>query len=201
MNALNLHAELPSLQLEEPVLEPAQTREVARALGLLDAAHAKAEELNNGAEAALEAERQKGFQQGMEEAAAEAAKHHLETVQATLGYFEKIEATFADTIISCLRNLIQTLPEQERLLQLTAQALDGMRQQQAITLRVHPDREAFLNHSLRHLVPEGSAMQLRVRPDPNVDPDGCVLESPIGVVNASLENQLALLRQQLQPGS
>jgi type III secretion protein L len=79
---------------------------------------------------------------------------------------------------------------------LCARAVVSLRQARAAVLRVHPSQAPLLRSRLAELA-GGAVRDLAVREDEAVPPDGCVVESDLGTVDARLETQVALLREAL----
>ncbi len=90
------------------------------------------------------------------------------------------------------------LPAEERFYQLVGQALEELKQQPRIILQVNPrDRDAVeaALPRLQKLMPSGSTIE--VRRGEELSLNSCILESPLGLVDASLESQLAILESSL----
>jgi len=94
------------------------------------------------------------------------------------------------------------LPPEERFYQLIGKALDELKQQPRIILQIHPqDRTAVdaVVSRLQTRMPVGSKIEVRTREE--LVPNSCVIESPLGLVDASLESQLAILEASLGQAS
>jgi len=81
---------------------------------------------------------------------------------------------------------------------LCARAVACLRQARAAVLRVHPSRAPLLRSRLSELGRGAAALRdVAVREDEDVPPDGCLVESDLGTVDARLETQVAVLREAL----
>lgn len=82
--------------------------------------------------------------------------------------------------------------------ELVKQAVSEVREQDEIKVYVHPD---WYEHTLKHQqeLQEIAAHsgEVVVYPDEQLQVDGCVLETPFGLVDASVDKQLKELRRQL----
>ena len=74
-------------------------------------------------------------------------------------------------------------------------ALNNVRGQQKVTVRVAPGDEPAVSKALAMMTasPSGSASFLTILADARLQRDSCILESELGVVDASLETQLKAL--------
>ncbi|HXX29403.1 MAG TPA: FliH/SctL family protein [Myxococcaceae bacterium] len=83
---------------------------------------------------------------------------------------------------------------------LCARAVASLRHSRAAVLRVHPSRARWLRSRLGELGGGRPPRDLTVREDEGVTPDGCLVESDLGTVDARLETQVAVLRDALLAG-
>ena len=119
-----------------------------------------------------------------------------------MDYYEQSRNQLVGVVISCVRRFVLDLPSEERFYQLIGKALDELKQQPRIVLQIHPqDREAVekIMPKLQQLMPSSAKIEVRAREE--LKPNSCVLESPLGLVDASLESQLAILEQSLSKAS
>jgi type III secretion protein L len=138
------------------------------------------------------------MEQGLQEGRDAATAHHIKTVLASLDYYEQSRGQLVTLVTSCLRRLVMDLPPEERIYQLVGQALDSFKQQTRLILQINPkDQEAAEAAivKLQPLMPAGSTIEVRMHEE--LDPGSSVLESPMGLIDASLESQLAILENSL----
>ena len=84
--------------------------------------------------------------------------------------------------------------DEELLLSITAQAIESVRQQHELVLRVNPDDAVFLRNSRKKLMDMlGRTKDLAVREDPEIERGGCIIETENGTVDAQLKTQLQVL--------
>ena len=92
--------------------------------------------------------------------------------------------------------------EPGRWVALCARAVASLRQARVAVLRVHPSRVGLLRSRLVDLRGETRRpLDVTVREDAGVSPDGCLVDSDLGTVDARLETQVALLREALLGGT
>ncbi|MFI0347500.1 MAG: type III secretion system stator protein SctL [Chthoniobacterales bacterium] len=186
--------DLPSYLQQGPILLPEKRTLCLEAVDLLEKARSRAAAIVEEAQLEFERQKKSGYEQGLEEGRKAAAAHNIKTVLASLDYYEQSRNQLVQIVISCLRRFIMDLPPEEQMYQLVGKALDLFKNQPRIVLQVHSnDRDAVEASILRlqELMPSGSKIEIRVHDDLN--PKSCVLESPLGLIDASLESQLAIL--------
>lgn len=196
MKMITVDSELPALQLESAVVKGHTFRTLCNAADLLSAAREKADAIIKSAEDHRESERQKGYREGLEAGQREAAIHHLKTVEQTLAYLEEGCDAIVGTVMQCLRALINEFPPEEKIRLLASKALETLKHQDQVTLRVHPDDFDSVSQSIADL--PISRVPLKVAISEGVPNGGCWLESPMGVVDATLDVQLAALSSVLR---
>jgi type III secretion protein L len=167
--------------------------------GIVAAAHEQAEAIVAGAHAALEAERRRGYEEGRERAAREATQHMAEQMARAEAYRTRVEGGLADVVVQALRKIVGGYDDRERALHAVRNALALVRNQERITVRVHPDNLTHVKARAGELVAEYPAVGLLdVVADVQLGLDCCVLDSEIGIVEAGTEGQLAALEAALR---
>jgi type III secretion protein L len=145
-------------------------------------------------QAAFEAERRRGWEEGTETAHREGVQHMAEQIARTDEYFSQIEDRLAELVMQAVRRIVADYSDHEKVVYSVRSALAAVRNQKQITLRVHPDNVEHVRGRAALLLAEFPAVSLLdVVPDARMGRDACVLESDIGVVEASTEGQLAAL--------
>ncbi len=199
MNTHKFHSELPLLKQKGRILKAGDVGIVSSAIELLEAA--KKEEQRSRQEMQEEWQRQKeaGFLQGSEEAKKQMVVHYWKTIGSTVAYLETMQEEIATAIVRVVRTLIESAPPAERALQLATAAVERLRQQAWIVLCLHPDDVDSVNRLLEdwktHLP---RSMRVETRASEEVRRGDCVLESPIGRIDASLETQITIIQDQLK---
>ncbi|MBX9743330.1 MAG: type III secretion system stator protein SctL [Chthoniobacterales bacterium] len=168
------------------------------AIELLEKARASTAAMAQQAKEEFEFQKKKGYEEGLSAGKAAAAAYNVKTVLASLTYFEQSRNQLIQVVINCVRGFVMELPPQERFYQLVGKALEELKQQPRIVLQVNPqDREAVESSlkRLSDLMPTQTMIEVRAREE--LGPNSCVLESPLGLIDASLESQLAILETSL----
>lgn len=194
--------DLPSYLQQGPVLSQQDAVLCMQAVELLEKARARAASIEEEAKQEFEHQKKLGYEQGLQEGKEAAAAFNVKTVLASLDYYDQSKNQLVGVVISCVRRFVLDLPPEERFYQLIGKALEELKQQPRIVLQIHPqDREAVdaVMPRLQQLMPAGSKIEVRAREE--LAPNSCVLESPLGLIDASLESQLGILEQSLAKAS
>lgn len=162
--------------------------------GLLAAARRNAEKLEQEAQEAYIRRREEGYRDGLEEGKLEHAEKVMETVLTSVEFIEGIEDTLVSVVNQAIRKIIGDMDDRERIVRIVRNALNAVRGQQKVTVRVAPADEESVTQALASMIGNASgASFLTVVADTRLPRDSCILESELGVVDASLETQLKAL--------
>lgn len=146
--------------------------------------------------------RQRGYDEGYAEGVQQAQAEWTETIlrlnrenEAKFRFFEN------DLVKLSLRISEKIIGEQLRIepssvTQIVAKALEAVRHQREIYLRVNPDEYELINENKYLLLEQLSrANDIDIRPDPDVAKGGCRIESETGTIEANLEKQLTAMEK------
>jgi type III secretion protein L len=181
------------------LLKGADYRAFVAAQKILEEAHCEADELR--AEAGLEHARgyQRGYDEGLAATQLENATQMFETVERTLGYLGRMEHQVVDLVMTAVRKILGEFDDIELTRRIVSQALQVVRNQPQVSIRVSPSQADQLTKRVNALLAGHTHLRLvDVVPDPRLSEGGCILETEIGVVDASLETQLAALERALR---
>jgi type III secretion protein L len=165
----------------------------------LQAAKAHAAEIEAQARSAYEAEKERGYADGMAAAAAEAARQKLETVSTTLAWMEGVEGQMAELVLQATEKILGELDDAELIGRVVHSAMRVMRNQKQVTLRVMPELVEPVRQQIARIM-EGypGVSFVEVAADARLRRGGCILESELGIVDASVDVQLDALRRALR---
>ncbi|AVO50568.1 HrpE/YscL family type III secretion apparatus protein [Melaminivora suipulveris] len=165
-----------------------------QAEGLLAAARAQADAILAGAEEALAAERARGYAEGLAEARMEQVEKMMDTVGRTVDYFAAVEGDMVALVMGAVRKIIDGYDEHERVLLVVRNALAVVRNQKQMTLRLPPAQVDAVRARVNELLAAYPGVgYLDIVADARLQGDACILESEIGLVEASIDGQVAAL--------
>jgi len=181
------------------IIKSSELGPLFEANALLDVAREKAAEMEKAALEAYEEKRQEGYRDGLEEGKLEHSEKMLETILTSVEFIENIEHTLVNVVTQAIRKIIGEMDDRERIVAIVRNALNVVRGQQKVTVRVAPvDEEAVLKAMAAMTSTSSGNAFLTVVADARLEKDSCILESELGVVDASLSTQLKALEHAFQ---
>lgn len=177
------------------VVKSAETAVLLEAGQLLDAAKQRVADMEEAARRAYEEQRVKGYEDGQEDCRAEYAEKMLEVAMQSVEYIEGLEQTIVKVVTEAVERVIGEIDAEERIVRIVRTALNAVRSQQHVVVRVAPADEKAVTEALAPMLgggPGGSGF-LNVIMDPRLAAGSCILESELGVLDASLDTQLKAL--------
>lgn len=169
------------------------------AQALLVHARAQADAIVAGAQDAFEAERKRGYTEGREEALLDQAEKMIETVGRTVDYFARVENDMVELVMQAVRKVVDGFDSRETVMIVVRNALAVVRNQKHMTLRLHPDEVEVVRARVNELLAAYPGVgYLDIMADARLLRGACILESEIGMVEASLDGQIEALRKAFQ---
>jgi len=142
---------------------------------------------------AYEEKKREGYADGLEEGKLEHAEKMMETIISSVEFIEGIESTLVNVVNQSIRKIIGEMEDKERIVAIVRNALNVVRGQQKVTVRVAPADEAAVLEAMAGMTAGGGNSFMTVIADARLERDSCILESELGVVDASLSTQLKAL--------
>ena len=166
---------------------------------LVDAANAKAESIIEQAQQAYEAEKQRGYEAGMEQAKIENAQILIETVAKGNQYYLQVENKMTEVVLEAVRKIINTFDDVNTTTRVVKEALYLVSNQKQVILHVHPDQVAEVKENIANVLSEFPEVgYVDVVADGRLKNGGCILETEVGIIDASIDGQLQALKQAMK---
>ena len=166
----------------------------ARAEALVAEAEARAAEIRAAAEQVFEDEKARGYRTGMDAAQAEIADQMLTIVARSVDYLAKAEGEVAGAVMMCLRKILGDMPEGDVVIAAARNALAIVRNEPRVTVSVRPEVADEVRGRIGEILRDfGEIGFLEINADPTLEAGGCRLETEVGVVDASVEVQVAAI--------
>lgn len=180
---------------ERKILKAADYASVRRADAIIADAEARAREIAEAAKEAYEAERKRGYADGLDEAHIEAAERMIETTSRTIDYFSKVEGEMVELVLGAVKRIFDEFDDEKRVVMVVKSALGAVRNQKQMTLRVAPQNVDIVKRQLNDVLAAFPGVgYLDIAADARLSGDSCILESEIGVIEASIKGQVEALR-------
>ena len=170
---------------------------VARAEDVVSAAEAEAAETRRAAQAAYEAEKARGYADGLDAGKAEILMQKLNLVDESVRYMASIEDKVAEIVMKALRKCVAEIGDRELVVQIVKKAMHAVVRQ--ITIKVNPEMVGVVKERLKGLLAEfPSLAYVDVAEDPHLGATACVVETEAGLVEASVEGQIAAIEKSIR---
>jgi type III secretion protein L len=181
------------------VVRAADYAAVVDAQGLLDVARVRAAHIRADAEAAYQRECERGYADGARKARDEHAAAMIRLAEQTDAYLRGLEQDIADLVLTSVRKIVADFDSHERVLAVVRSGLALVRRQRQVLLRVHPEDAALVREHMDTLRASFPGMvDIDVAADDRYARGACRIETPIGVVETSLAEQLMAMQSALQ---
>jgi type III secretion protein L len=190
----------PSPQPGQQVLKAREAMTFFEAEELVTALQARTRDLDASAETIYRQRHEDGYRDGLQAGKMEYAGKILETVMSSVEYLENLEVSLVRIVGEITRKLLGEMEHDEVIVRLVRQALHAVRSERKVMVRVSVKDETAVRQGLAGLLQQkdgGAAGFLEIVPDPDLLPGSCILESEMGVIEASLEAQLKNLEDAL----
>ena len=192
-----LNGPKPSVAVGVKLVKADQASVFLSALELADKIRQMEDELALNSKEVYEARRADGYRDGLAAGRDEYSLKIMDTVMASVEYLERLEGDLAGIVEEAVRKIIGSLPPHEVAVDLVRKALTTLRSDRRVLVRVSPADEPAVREALLGPKTGGTAF-LDIRADARLSQGECVLESELGVVEASLETQLKNLSKALR---
>ena len=182
---------------DDGVLKADDYRAYVDAETMLAAARADAEGIRAEAEAEFRRQSERGYAEGLREGQCECAEQMLQVVSRGVQFLRGLEETVASLVMVALEQMLGAMDDRDLLMKVVHKALSVVRERGRVTIRVRPDQVGYVEEQLRAGASGGDSRVIEVVPDPLLGRSDCILETELGVIDASLEVQLEAIRKTL----
>lgn len=176
------------------IIKRASYTTINQAQVLLDTARRKAEEIVAAAKAAFEEEKRRGYAKGVDNANREMAQQMMETALATERHHQELKVETISLVMAVIKKVLKGIDPQALVIAQVTKALEGFKSGERITLKVHPTVADSLTRNLDEIArtyPGIDRIDIQMMPD--ISPEQMTLVSATGILEASLETQLAAI--------
>lgn len=139
-----------------------------------------------------------GLNQGAEEAKIRLAEQLLNSASTMTNQLKDIEMNITDVVIASVRKIIDDYDDKELVSAIVKQALKPIYKGQKVSVRVHPEMMPRLIDELGLGDAHDDNHFIDLIPEDQLAKTDCIIESDLGIVNASVDNQLELLTRALE---
>ena len=139
---------------------------------------------------------QNGIAQGAEESRKQLAEQMLNAASNATAQLAKVEKDLLDVVINSIRKIIDDYDNDELALAMVRNGLKLVCKSQRVIVRVNPEKMDKLMQGLKNV--NHNIDFLEIMPDKELALTDCVLESELGIVRASLEEQMQAIENAIR---
>lgn len=166
------------------------------AKSLRDETSHQAEKILADAQKAYEEQRQKGYEEGLQAAKEDIAEKIYQLASEREKDIAQLQKLLPDLIFEGVSSIVHSIPHKELLPEVIRKVLKHESLKLHVILRVNPDHLHRLKGELEELKRVNPLVEdIELFADFDLGPDQAVLESPYGIVDASVETQLLVLKR------
>ncbi|HGH4276164.1 TPA: SctL family type III secretion system stator protein PscL [Pseudomonas aeruginosa] len=161
---------------------------------LVEAARERAAEIEREAHEVYQEQKRLG----LEEARLRQAGLIQETLLRCNRYYRQVDRQLGEVVLQAVRKVLRHYDAVELTLAATREALALVSNQKQVILHVQPEQLAAVREQVARVLKDFPEVgYLEVVGDARLDQGGCILETEIGIIDASLDSQLAALQAAL----
>ncbi|MGY3942345.1 HrpE/YscL family type III secretion apparatus protein [Aeromonas tecta] len=194
---------LPFVEIKSEHLQLAPSQRILRsqdyqsylsAQALVEAARAQAADIVQEARAVYEQQKTLGWQAGVESARCEQAVLVHQTQLQCQEYYRTVERQMSEVVLQAVRKILHDYDQVALTLKVVREALSLVSNQKQVTIRVHPDQVQAVRDQIAKVHKDFPEIgYLEISADARLDQGGCILETEVGIIDASLDGQLEAL--------
>ena len=188
------------VESDSPRVSAEDDATLARAGEIVAAAEAESARIREEARKAYEAERQRGYADGIADGKAEILSQKLDLVDESVAYMESVEGKLVEIVMKAIRKCICEMDDTELVWQIVRKSLQAViRTQKEVSVRVPPDRVADVKGRLDAIREEFPTVNfIDVQPDARLSGAACVVETVSGIVEASVDGQIKAIERSIR---
>ncbi len=187
------------LRVRGKIIRAAEYGVLTQAEAIIAEAHRQADEIRASGEQAREEEKKRGFAEGLVEAKKRNDQMLLEATIKVVDYLSSAEQSVTKVVLQALEQIVGEMDSHDAVFRIVRLALHGQRGERRVQILVHPTKVKYMTQRLDELrAAHPSIAELHVHSELSLSADGCVIQSELGTIDASLETQLANIRNALQ---
>ena len=184
------------LKPQQKVIKAADYSVIEKSTRIIDKAREQANHIIADAQVTFEKEKQRGYQDGLMQSRMEQSEQMLKMVDQSINYLSSMEASLANILMTAVKKIIDGYDDHALTVGLIKAGLQHVRNERQVTVRIPPAHFAHVKASIAEILKNYKGVGiLNPVSDPRLKAGSCILESKIGVVDASIDIQLKALQK------
>jgi type III secretion protein L len=157
---------------------------------ILNEALEKRTQIFDEAKKYYENEAKRGYDDGYSTGKTEMATQLAELAVKNTNNIKALEDSVVSLVTKALQRVIGEIDRKALIVNIVRQALKSMKNQKEAILKVSPQDSQAVRDHLEEIISDGIVDYLEVTADSRLQPGTCILETDVGVIDASLEVQM-----------
>lgn len=163
---------------------------------ILSEAKAKASKIVSDALALYDAKKEQGYADGIEEGRQEHAEKIMETAMASIDYLDTMEKEMAGLVLKAMEKIIGEMDDDELIFKVVRSGISVARNERKVLLKVSSHDLKAVEARVDELLSVHAGIGLLdVVADPRMKQGDCIIESELGIVDASLDTQINAIKK------
>ena len=189
-----------SLDSAKRLVKADEVATVSRSEEIVSAAEAEAARILEEAKARYEEEKIRGYEKGLADGKAEILQQKLGLLGESIRYMESVETEMGEVVMKALRRCVSDIGDEKLVYEVVHKAMNAVvRNQQQVTIRVSAEMVPVVKARVTDLLKDFPAVNfIEVVEDPRPQGAACVVETATGMVEASIDSQLAAIEQSIR---
>ena len=167
---------------------------------IIASAETQAAKLREDALAAYEAEKRRGFEEGLQAGLRKVVEDKLDFAYESAAYMEAVEGQLADIVGQALKKCVSQVGDRTLVVEIVRKAMKAViRNQRQITLKVAPDMVDAVKARLDEILSDYPALErVDVVEDSRLKGPAAIIETEAGVADASVDTQIAAIESSIR---
>lgn len=165
---------------------------------ILDA-QKKAEKIAADSKVAYVEQEKKGYAAGLEVGKQKIAELLSALSLKEFNNFAGFEERMVNLVTRIIKRILGEINEDELIQRVVKNSLQVIRNQKQAVIKVHPSQVAKVRSTVAEFLKDHSTVEfIDVLPDGRLKPNSCLMETEIGIMDASIDVQLEAIRKSLE---
>ncbi|MCY4472653.1 MAG: HrpE/YscL family type III secretion apparatus protein [Kistimonas sp.] len=180
----------------QKVIKAADYTVVEKSASLIASAKQQARAIRDKSTQAFEEEKRRGYEDGLAQSRMEQSEHMLRMVDQSINYLKEVEDSLANILMMAVKKIIDNYNDRDMVVGLIKSGLNHVRNERQVTVRVPPSQFTHVKDKIADILVDYKGIGvLTPVSDPRLKSGSCILESKLGVVDASVDVQLKALQK------
>ena len=183
---------------EKKVIKAQEYSAIVTAEQIIQNALEDAENIKKEALQIYESERKRGFQEGFASGKDQISEYMLDLAAKSVENFSKFEQDMVSLVTNALKRIVGEMDQKELITHVVKNSIKMIRNQKQATLRVSPIDAQAVRDNLGSILSDTAGVSfLDIVPDSRLTKGSCILETELGVIDASIDTQLDAIKRSI----